>query len=142
MILAVLKYLFESSKDKDVSLRFATLKTIIQLVEVAPRYVLIGEHIMKYFSEVSTLIQNANDDGRKMDSLRLYYLMVNQYYVDYYSTIAMGIQDILPLILDFYQYNIKRELKVGETNYHFLDLFAFINDQLLCIYRICSSKQY
>lgn len=125
ILLAVLIYLFESSKNKEAPIRFATLKAIIQLVEIAPKYVLFVEHVMVYFNEVAVLIKLANDDGRKMDSLRYYHLLISQYYVDYYATIASGIQDMLPIILDFYEYNLRRDLKVEEEAFRCLHIFLF-----------------
>lgn len=107
-----MSYLFETNKGNDLVLYFSTLKAIIKVVEFAQQNVFMSADVMEYYPELQTFMKLANDDARKIDFLKLYCLIIGQYYIDYYHTVGVGIQEMLPTILDYYQYNAKQELKV------------------------------
>uniref|UniRef100_A0A1B0BG36 Serine/threonine-protein kinase ATM n=1 Tax=Glossina palpalis gambiensis TaxID=67801 RepID=A0A1B0BG36_9MUSC len=103
----ILSYLFDTNNADDHTHRFAALKVIIKTIELSQECVLMNTDVMAYFPEVTNFVAAANDDSRKADTIKLYYLMVSQNFVDYHHTICHNLQNIVPALCGFYQYNMQ-----------------------------------
>uniref|UniRef100_A0A1A9WKS3 Serine/threonine-protein kinase ATM n=1 Tax=Glossina brevipalpis TaxID=37001 RepID=A0A1A9WKS3_9MUSC len=101
----ILSYLFDTNNGDGHN--FNALKTIIKTIELSQEYVLLNADVMTYFPEIMNFIPAANDDSRKADVIRLYYLMISQNFVDYHHIICHDLQNIVPALCGFYQYNMQ-----------------------------------
>ncbi|KAM7347211.1 serine/threonine-protein kinase tefu isoform 2-T3 [Cochliomyia hominivorax] len=90
---------------------FASLKSINKTIELSHEYVQMSADVIAYFPEVKDFARKAKKDSQKADIIKLYYLMISQHSVDYHNVICNGIQDLLPIVMGFYQIDMKPETK-------------------------------
>ncbi|XP_005181014.2 serine/threonine-protein kinase ATM [Musca domestica] len=107
----ILSYLFETNKGTDDLFRFASLKAITKTIELSHEYVQMSADVIAYFPEIHEFANRAIKDGQKSEVIKLYFLMISQHSVDYHNIICTDFQVVLPIIIGFYQYNMKAETK-------------------------------
>ncbi|XP_065364298.1 serine/threonine-protein kinase ATM isoform X2 [Calliphora vicina] len=107
----ILSYLFETNMDKNHIFLFASLKSINKTIELSHEYVQMTSDVIAYFPDVKDFARKAIKDSQKADIIKLYYLMVSQHSVDYHNVVCNGLQDLLPIIIGFYQIDMKAETK-------------------------------
>ncbi|XP_037818798.1 serine/threonine-protein kinase ATM isoform X1 [Lucilia sericata] len=107
----ILSYLFENNLESNNLFLFASLKSINKTIELSHEYVQMSADVIAYFPEVKDFARKAIKDSQKADIIKLYYLMVSQHSVDYHNVICNGLQELLPIIIGFYQIDMKAESK-------------------------------
>ncbi|XP_046801392.1 serine/threonine-protein kinase ATM isoform X1 [Lucilia cuprina] len=107
----ILSYLFENNLESNNLFLFASLKSINKTIELSHEYVQMSADVIAYFPEVKDFARKAIKDLQKADIIKLYYLMISQHSVDYHNVICNGLQELLPIIIGYYQIDMKAESK-------------------------------
>uniref|UniRef100_A0A0K8UL82 Serine/threonine-protein kinase ATM n=1 Tax=Bactrocera latifrons TaxID=174628 RepID=A0A0K8UL82_BACLA len=107
----ILSNLFEITIPGDEILHFEVLSCIVKTIELAVQHVHIQDEIVDYFPEIMPFARKANDDRKKSDVIKLYYFFISQLSIDYHHTICESLQDVLPVLCDMYNLQLKPEVK-------------------------------
>ncbi|XP_014097138.2 serine/threonine-protein kinase ATM [Bactrocera oleae] len=107
----ILSNLFEITIPGDEILRFEVLSCIVKTIELAVQHVHIQDEIVDYFPEIMPFARRANEDRKKSDVIKLYYAFISQLSIDYHHTICESLQDVLPILCDMYNLQLKPEVK-------------------------------
>ncbi|XP_054727235.1 serine/threonine-protein kinase ATM isoform X1 [Anastrepha obliqua] len=107
----ILSNLFELTIPGDDILHFEVLSCIVKTIELAVQYVHIQDEIIAYLPEILPFARRANDDRKKSDVIKLYYFFISQLTIDYHHSVCESLQDILPVMCDIYNVQLKPEVK-------------------------------
>ncbi|XP_067638113.1 serine/threonine-protein kinase ATM isoform X4 [Eurosta solidaginis] len=107
----ILSYLFELRIPGDDILHFEVLSCIVKTIELAVQHVYVQDEIYEYLPEILPFARRANDDRKKSDVIKLYYYFITQLAIDYHHSVCESLQDILPILCNVYNVQLKPEIK-------------------------------